>query len=464
MNEVRGVVVADIGYTHSKLGLYDAQYNLIDHQQVESIHPADGPYLALDLEPFLTLIDQTLTELDQRYPVDCIVPSAHGSALALIDEKGELTLPVMDYAAQPPAEIIQSYMAIAPKFEEVFAPVLPGALTVGLQLFWQAQSHPEAFARTRTIMPLAQYAAWRLGGRMTSEITAFGAQTQLIDIRTGGFSSLARQQGWDQLIAPLAQAFEPIGRYSHKPLRGAGTILAGIHDSNANYLRYLATGREQFTLLSSGTWIIGFTPGIDLSTIDPRRDVVANIDYLGRPVASCRFMGGKEFEVAAAGADPGQADLTTASRLIEQGSMALPAFTDSGGPIPGCGLKGRFVGPACADAVERATLLSIYCALMSWQSLEAVGGQSDIIVDGPFARNKVYLHCLAASLTGRKVLTATSNQGTATGAAILGRCGPEGQLPKLPVGLTTITPLIHTGFAGYRQNWLSLAEGQPSRT
>ena len=79
-------------------------------------------------------------------PVDVIVPCAHGSALALLDEAGALALPVMDYLAEPPAEIVAAYREIAPPFAEVFCPVNPMALTLGLQLFWQETAFPEDFA------------------------------------------------------------------------------------------------------------------------------------------------------------------------------------------------------------------------------------------------------------------------------------------------------------------------------
>lgn len=460
MKKPRGVAVVDVGYTHSKLLLFNSSIEIVDWVEIPSGHSNAGDYPSLDLEPLIRLIESTLPDFDAQIPLDRIVPSAHGSGLALVDSQGELTFPVMDYAARPPSAILEKYKSMAPAFSEVFAPVLPGALTLGLQLFWQQTSRPDLFDKTSTIMPWAQYAAFRMGGAPVSEITAFGAQTQLLDVRSGTFSSLARSQGWDQKFAPLVRAFDSVGRYEHSTLHGDGTILAGIHDSNANYLRYIATGLENFTLLSTGTWIIGFTPGVDLTTIDPKRDVVSNADYLGRPVASCRFMGGKEFEAGAAGAEPSQASVARALQLINLGSMALPSFTDSGGPIPGYGQEGRFVGPNVENEADRASLMSIYCGLMSWQSLTAVGGDSDIVVDGPFAKNDVYLTTLATLLPGRKVLASDADQGTAIGAALLAHCDELGNVPRLTARLRTINPLEASGLEAYSIEWLRRAERQ----
>ena len=77
-------------------------------------------------------------------PIDAIVPTAHGAAMACLDEKGDLALPVMDYTSEPPAEIVADYEKIMPGFEEALCPLLPLALTHGLQIYWQQRKWPEA--------------------------------------------------------------------------------------------------------------------------------------------------------------------------------------------------------------------------------------------------------------------------------------------------------------------------------
>ena len=86
-------------------------------------------------------------------------------------------------------------------------------------------------------------------------------------------------------------------------------MLCGIHDSNANYARYLAAGLDDFALISTGTWLITFNPGLPLERLDPLRDTVSNSDLLGRPVACARFMGGREYALIAGedGLAPGPA-------------------------------------------------------------------------------------------------------------------------------------------------------------
>src|SRR5262245_46073387 len=121
----RGTLVLDIGSTNTKLALFDADGHLAAERRVESRHLPAPPYRSLDPEPALGLLADALPEFDAVLPVDAIVPCAHGSALALLDGEGALALPVMDYLAEPPAEIVAAYRRIAPPFSEVFAPLNP---------------------------------------------------------------------------------------------------------------------------------------------------------------------------------------------------------------------------------------------------------------------------------------------------------------------------------------------------
>ena len=161
----RGTLVLDVGSTNTKLVLFDGAGRPLRERRVESRHVPGPPYRSLDPEPALALLAETLPDFDAAAPVDVIVPCAHGSALALLDEAGGLALPVMDYFAEPPAAIANAYRDIAPPFSEVFCPANPMALTLGLQLFWQETAFPEDFARVRTILPWGQYFAWRMSGR-----------------------------------------------------------------------------------------------------------------------------------------------------------------------------------------------------------------------------------------------------------------------------------------------------------
>ncbi len=460
--EPRGIAVLDVGSTNTKLFLFDPDLTLHAEETIVSVHTPGPPYLHIDPEPVLAFAARILTDFDGILPVDAVVPSAHGSGLALLDADGELVLPVMDYEAEPPAEIAESYARIEPPFDQVFAPTNPGALTLGRQLHWQETLYPEAFATTRTIVPWGQYVAHRLGGRLVTEITALGAQTHLLAVKTNAYSSLAIERGWARQFAPLEKAWAPIGTladgFRGASFRGHGAVLTGIHDSNANFLRYLASDLERFTLLSSGTWIIGFDTEADIATLDPRLDVVSNTTVFGDPVASCRFMGGREFAIVAGDAPADTASEAALNRLVSQRTFALPSFTDSGGPMPGTGGMGRIVGPAPETPEERARLAALYCALMTACSLRAVGAKADVIVDGPFSENRVYLTALAAAVPDNPVFASRVRNGTSTGAALLALADGDGRIPTTPVTLEPVAPVECPDFSAYQDEWLALSQ------
>ena len=173
----RGIAVVDAGYTNTKIALFTADGQLLEEHKTASHHLEGPPYRHIDPEPLMALCREALPALDRILPVDAIVPCAHGAAMGLLDQDGNLALPVMDYTSQPPAGIVADYTKIAPKFEETFCMQLPMALTHALQLYWQSRAFPDDFARVRTVMPWIQYIGFRLSGESVTEISSMSCQT-----------------------------------------------------------------------------------------------------------------------------------------------------------------------------------------------------------------------------------------------------------------------------------------------
>jgi sugar (pentulose or hexulose) kinase len=460
--ELRGIAVVDVGATNSKIALFESSGKLLAERKTSSRHVAAPPYPHLDPKPLVAFCARHLPDLDAIMPIDAVVPSAHGAAIACLDGQGRLALPVMDYMAEPPPDVVEAYRKAEPPFSEVFCPLLPMALTHGMQLFWQQTAFPGEFARVRTILPWIQYVGCLLSGKPVIEIASMSCQSQLMDVRDNTFSSLARLQGWDRLFAPWAKAWQVIGtlkpQFRKDQFRGRGRVLAGIHDSSGNYLRYLAGGRRHFSLLSTGTWIIGFDTDTGVTELDPARDTVTNTDIFGKPVACCRFMGGREYEVLSRGAPAEAASFEALGGLLAQGTFALPSFTDSGGPMPGTGNKGHVRGPAPAGEEERSTLAALYCALMVDRSLAAVKSKGDVIVDGPFAQNPVFLSVLAALRRPQTVLASQLRDGTTAGAMALALMTETGEIPRLALDLDEVTAYASGAIAGYAAKWRQMTE------
>jgi sugar (pentulose or hexulose) kinase len=447
----RGIAVVDVGFTNSKVILYNAQLEVIAERKIVSPHHEGVHYREIDVEPILKFARAAIVELDGLLPIDAIVPSAHGACIVCLKSDGGLAVPVMDYTSEPPQDVYDAYKSLAPPFAESYAPLLPMALMHAMQLFWQQTKLPDAFEQTQTILPLMQYIAFGLGGRPVSEVSSMSCQSHLVDMRNGGPSSISKHFGWDKLYAPTAKAWDRVGTFNTK-LNGRGFILAGVHDSNANFLRYLASGKQHFTLLSTGTWIIGFDTDADMLKLDHARDIVANKSVFGKTIACCRFFGGKEFEIISQGAEGKLADINTALQLIEAGTLALPSFTDSGGPMPGTGGRGRIIGPQPGTPAEWAGLASLYCALMVAESLDALHSQHDVIVDGPFSQNDCFLTMLQALRPSQTIWASEARDGTAAGAACLALM-QGGVPPHIEVTMRKATQHALPTMAAYKTRW-----------
>ncbi len=454
-DQPRGIAVVDVGFTNSKVILYNAALDVVAERKIASPHHDGAHYREIDVAPILNFARDAIIELDAVLPIDAIVPSAHGACIVCLKADGSLAVPVMDYMSEPPADVLIEYKKHMPRFEESYSPLLPMALMHATQLFWTQSKLAQDFAKTKTILPLMQYIAFGLGGRAVTEVSSMSCQSHLVDMRDGGPSSISRHFGWDKLYAPLAKAWDCVGSFS-SPLNGHGKILTGVHDSNANFLRYLASGKQHFTLLSTGTWIIGFDTDADMLKLDHARDIVANKSVFGKTIACCRFFGGKEFEVLSEGADGSLASVVTAEKLISQSTFALPSFTDSGGPMPNTGGKGRITGPMPQTPAERASLASLYCALMVSESLDALHSQHDVIVDGPFSQNDCFLSLLQALRPAQVIWGSEARDGTAAGAACLALM-PDGTPPHIDVAMRKPKSVAIANLETYQNHWRAKA-------
>ena len=414
------VAVLDVGKTRTKLSVVDASGAVREKRSTPSRSLAGPPYPHLDVEGTIAWILASLRELGERWPIDVLVPVAHGAAAALMSGD-ELALPVMDYEFRGPEELEATYHV--PSFEETLSPPLPAGLNLGRQLHWQSARMAGAFARATEILLYPQYIGWRLAGRKASEVTSLGCHTDLWCPRAHGFSSLAKARGWDRLFPPMEEAWAELGPLRPEVRAATGLsascrVLVGIHDSNAGYLPHRVTRTPPFSVVSTGTWVVCLAAGGSIEKLDPAADTLANVDVFGDPVPTSRFMGGRELEEIAGGSgglgEVGDADV---QRILERGTFALPSFAPAGGPFRSS--RGSIQGAALGTPIERAALGVLYCALMTDLCLDLIGAQGPCVVDGSFAQTPAFASWLAALRRDGTVELAEGDGGTTFGALVL---------------------------------------------
>ncbi|MHB1108948.1 MAG: hypothetical protein ACYCZU_01310 [Devosia sp.] len=183
-------------------------------------------------------------------------------------------------------------------------------------------------------------------------------------------------------------------------------------------------------MVSTGTWVIVCTPGGDLSRLDPERDCLANLDAFGRVVPSARFMGGREFSQLC-GEEPIAPREAAIARVLEEPIVLLPSVTEGSGPFPR--RKAHWNRPAHTIDKETGFVgVSFHLAMMTAECLSLTGAEGDVVVEGPFTANRLYLRMLSAATTRRVVAMTGSATGTSIGAALLARAARAGTSPKAP--------------------------------
>ncbi|SFB33933.1 Sugar (pentulose or hexulose) kinase [Rhizobium sp. NFR07] len=450
------VAVIDIGKTNAKVVVLDCQTGReISECRTPNRVLAGPPYPHYDIDALWDFILVSLSALARDIGFDAISITTHGASAALVDEKGALALPVLDYEHHYPDAIQQVYTMLRPPFSETFSPALSGGLNVGAQLHYQKSAFPNVFARVRTILTYPQYWAFRLTGIAATEVTSLGCHTDLWRPRDGDYSSLVEALAIRDLMAPIRSAFDAIGTVrpdiaERISLAAPVPVHCGIHDSNASLLSHLIGREPPFAVVSTGTWVINFAVGGDLDHLDPARDTLANVDAYGRAVPSSRFMGGREFEMLTSELGPleQQAALAVMPGVIARRIMLLPNLAEGSGPYPG--RPARWLGEAHASNAERWAAACLYLALMTQTCLKLIGAGGPVLVEGPFAHNRVYLDALAA-LVGRDVLALPGSTGTSQGAALLAGIRPASGSE------ISISPSDIDGLQAYADIWRDLA-------
>lgn len=446
------IAVIDIGKTNAKVVLVDGEsFREIAVRTTPNGVVDTKPYPHFDTDRLWDFILESLKELNAERPIDRISVTTHGATAALVDAKGELVLPVLDYEHAGPQELLAEYEALRPAFADTGTPKLPVGLNAGMQLYWQSRQFPEAFARASAILMYAQYWSFRLSGVLAGEVTSLGCHADLWEPMNRRYSRLVMGQGWADMMPPLRKASDVLGPI--RPEIAATTGLSvdtpvhcGIHDSNASLLPYVLTTPSPYAVISTGTWVVLMAMGAAPKVLDERRDTLVNVNALGDPVPSARFMGGRAFSMLG-GRNAPVADEAIASVFARE-AMLLPSMPSDSGPYPGREAKWT-VERSVLSEDEVQAVIAFHLALMSATCLSLIGADGPVIVEGPFAANAPYLAMLKVAV-GRDVLVGESATGTSVGAACLAADN------VLKPRLRTVEASMPEGAAAYVRKWHSL--------
>lgn len=421
--------ILDIGKTHIKLlfvndGIEQASFSCKNA-------PIAGMYPQADVASIWSWLVETFHSYPNTASVTDLVFTTHGATAALINAQIEskanaLTLPVLDYEYTGIESCADAYQHVRPEFEDTLSPALPAGLNLGRQLFWLQQKYPEQFNQTTHVLMYPQYWAWRFGGELATEITSLGCHTDMWAPETNTYSSLVETQGWVNLMPPMRKAWDCLGTVSESVAKETGLpvdckIYAGVHDSNASFLRYLKssqTGEGAFTVISTGTWTILMQGNGNVADLAGHQDTLANVDVKGNPVCCARFMGGREYEsicTQLGGNISMTVELNDVQQAINEQWLVTPDFSAGNGPFGG--MEPSLCCPDMPAAPQ--AIATLYCALMIDQRLNDLKATGPIFIEGAFLKNPILCQLVAQLRPEQPVYLSADNTGTVMGAAAL---------------------------------------------
>jgi len=466
-DKVKYSLVLDIGKTHIKLHVLNDFFDSVFSKQMKNIVELGGQYPSINTDAIWQWLVDGIKEVSCQYQISAISITTHGATAALIDRNSSnadgLVLPILDYEYQGIEADIPEYNTLRPEYSETFSPDLPAGLNLGRQLYWLKKQFADAFNQATDILMYPQYWAWRLTGQRASEVTSLGCHTDLWSIKNDDYSSLIDNLACRGKFPVVVPAYHDLGQIAPALMKELGLpadchVFTGIHDSNASFLRYkLAQQEAPFTVISTGTWTILMATQVSLANLDANKDMLANVDAMGQPVACARFMGGREFEAICeqAGSWLGeQFDEKDLQAVINSKVFALPDFSDGSGPFGGN--KSGFVGNV--NLVSGIALASLYCALMMDYQLDMLAAKGDIYIEGAFLKNPLLCSVLNQLRVGQVVSLSNDATGTVQGAAYLTVWGSaDGGIDISPTDDISLKALTD-----YRDEWRKLIAMQTS--
>ena len=309
------IAVFDVGKTNAKIALVDPALGQGDLERApperrrrRARRRASSTWSRIEA----WLLDSLRQARRSASASSAIVPIAHGAAAVLVDHEGAV-LAAPDYEDTLLRRGRRRIRRAARSCSLTFSPHLPHGLNLGRQLYLPADAHaPSCFERAAHMLMYPQYWSWRLSGVMSTEVTSLGTHTDLWRPHEQTVLAAGAQAG---LGATACR------RCAFAPRRGSARIRAsrrGRHRPAGNLRGVLRHPRFERVLPALPRWTASAKPSPwcraapwtivmanrgDLRRLREDRDMLANVNAFGAPVATARYMGGREYEAIARGAE-----------------------------------------------------------------------------------------------------------------------------------------------------------------
>lgn len=296
-------LVFDIGKTNKKCILFDKSSKVVHRISTRFAENKDEDgFPCDDLQAIVNWIDKSIHQFlqDKRYKVNSVNFSTYGASFVHIDENGKVLTPLYNYLKPYPPKILKAFYKKHGKAKDIArttASPPEGMLNSGLQLFWIKRTKPKLFKKIKWSLHFPQYLSFIYTRKACSEYTSIGCHTGLWDYQKKDYHQWVYDEKINRILAPVTQTNSFIKvRFNNYPKKIK--VGMGIHDSSAAILPYFQRTKEDFILLSTGTWNVLLNPfnQKSLKKSDLENGYLNYMRLDGHPVRASRLLMGKEHE------------------------------------------------------------------------------------------------------------------------------------------------------------------------
>jgi sugar (pentulose or hexulose) kinase len=299
MNPTKVIAIFDTGKTNKKVLLFDEHYKLVyeESKQMNEVADEDG-FPCEDIAALTQWLKDSFEKLvtDKKFDIKAVNFSAYGASFVYLDDELNVIPPLYNYL-KPYSPGLQKKFYDDHGGESIVArqtasPVL-GNLNSGLQLYRLKYEKPDTFKKIKWALHLPQYLSYVLCSSISTDITSIGCHTNLWDFQDDKYHQWVNEESMDDKFPEILSCTDIAGySFGHIPTG------AGLHDSSAALIPYLASFQEPFILLSTGTWCISLNPfnHAQLTNNELNQDCLCYLSYEGKPVKASRLFAGYEHE------------------------------------------------------------------------------------------------------------------------------------------------------------------------
>ena len=417
LNPIEVILIFDIGKTNKKVLLFNKHLDVISTKSVELPETIDEDgFPTEDIQLLTSFILNTFREVlaDKRYKVRGVNFSAYGASLVYLNIHGQVLTPLYNYLKPYPQALLDNFYnryGGQINFSRSAASPVLGSLNSGMQFYRLKHEQPEKMKSLAYVLHLPQYLASLVSGQFYSELTSIGCHTNLWDFDKNAYQQWLKDEQLNQYLPPLADKV-----HTSVPINGDELIVGtGLHDSSAALIPYLIEKKNRFLLLSTGTWCISINPfnNSPLSQEELQNDCLCFLQPNGKPVKAARYFGGYYHQ-------------ENVTKIATKFNISIEEILQISYDDQEINLLMKLANTQkyldCIDVKISYFVMMHQLIVNQKNSTDWVlqhAEVDEIVVDGGFARNRLFMKLLQLAYPDKLVTASELSQGSSLGAAIV---------------------------------------------